>query len=393
MIGGKKYTIRKSPKIPTMKILSGFILIAATLMMASSSFTTNPAFATHLSEDLKWQLVVISSSPACSNFHYQMLEKYDEITEKYLELYQIQDSKYDPLCFTDEKYELEYTVPPDLDLIILVYDRNLGEKELHSQNMGGIYSHTGIDRTHNHAVIICGDCPTFYYSNPVWILSHELSHFVLYYKDFDLTVIEDLVHSYDKKYDQCLESYNDSCKPAVTKLRSQSYQYSVMPIYKPAIENNFAEKITNNEVSEVVLDLTKVITKWWAAGKITDGDYANAVGFVIDKDVISSHSESKILFADEPIVDEKNWETVISEITPEYWDRAPKVEDNTNEILSRVPDELKSDETLIYGDKIQSGLPDWFKNTANWWSEGKITDDEMLRSIEYLRDSGVLRPR
>jgi len=371
--------------------LAAFIFIASILLIGT--LTTNQAFANHLSEEMKWQVVVISSYPACGNSHYQMMVKFDEIIEKYLNLYNLENSKYEPTCFPDSKYMSDYISPADLDLIVLVYDRNLGEKELHSQNMGGLYSHTGIDRTHNHAILICGDCPTFYYSNPVWILSHELSHFVLFYKDYEMSVIEDLVHSFDKKYDKCMESYDDSCKPSTTKLSGLGYDYSVMPIYKPAIDNNYVSALTNDEVPEIVLDLTKVITKWWADGKITDGDFANAIGFVIDEDVISSHGEAKILFADEPIKDEVTWDEMISDITPNYWDRPAKTEDNTKDILSRVPYKFKSEENIIFEDDIPLGIPEWFKNTAIWWVEEKITNEEMMKSVEYLREAGIIRPR
>jgi len=37
-------------------------------------------------------------------------------------------------------------------------------------------------------------------------------------------------------------------------------------------------------------------------------------------------------------------------------------------------------------------LPEWFKTTAEWWTEGKITDEEFMRSVEYLQNSGVIRP-
>ena len=63
--------------------------------------------------------------------------------------------------------------------------------------MGGLYSHTGSDRSFNHVIMIC-DCSTFYYSEPVWILSHELSHFVMYYRNYEMSVIEDLIHSNDE---------------------------------------------------------------------------------------------------------------------------------------------------------------------------------------------------
>ena len=43
-----------------------------------------------------WELVVISSEPACSGYHYYMMEKFNDISENYLELYQLQNKGYAP---------------------------------------------------------------------------------------------------------------------------------------------------------------------------------------------------------------------------------------------------------------------------------------------------------
>ncbi len=51
-------------------------------ILALSPTLSNQASATHLSDEFTWQLVVLSSTPACSNYHNQILNKYDEITEK-----------------------------------------------------------------------------------------------------------------------------------------------------------------------------------------------------------------------------------------------------------------------------------------------------------------------
>ncbi len=95
-------------------------------MLISSPISYQPVFATHLSEELKWQLVFISAR-SCSLHNFQMMNQYDEITEKYLELYGLETSKYDPLCIGEKEYLNESTPPQDLDLIILVYDKELGE--------------------------------------------------------------------------------------------------------------------------------------------------------------------------------------------------------------------------------------------------------------------------
>ena len=361
-------------------------------MLLTSPLATNQVFATHLSEDLKWQLVYLSSEPACSNYHLQMTNTYFGVTDQYLDLYQVENSEYDPLCMPESKYLSDYQSPHDLDLIVLVYDRNLGEKELHANKMGGLYSHTGLDRTNNHVIILC-DCSNFYYSNPVWILSHELSHMILYYKDYEMSVIEDLIHQNDEKYDQCQETYSDTCNSIKTKISplDGGYAYSVMPVYKSTIKADTQNKKQNqNAVSDLVLDLSKMITKWWTVGKITDGDYANAVGYVVDNSVLSSHDNSKLIMADEPLDDAKTWDELLEEITPEYWDRPAKVEENTNDVLSKVPSNFLTVNEQEISDDVILGLPDWFKNTAKWWSKGKITDNEFKKNVEFLVKKGIV---
>jgi len=377
--------------------LATIFLLGATLMLLTSPLATNDAFATHLSKELKWQLVFISSETACSNYHLQMTNKYFDVTLQYLDLYNVENSNYDPLCMPLEEYSSDYQSPHDLDLIVLVYDRNLGEKELHSKKMGGLYSHTGIDRSNNHVVIIC-DCSNFYYSNPVWILSHELSHFILYYKDYEMSVIEDLIHNNDAKYDQCQETYSNLCNSIKTKLSSGygGHAYTVMPVFSPASKATNENKINNqeNNVSGIVLDLSKMITKWWASGKITDGDYANAVGFVVDNNVISSHENTEIIMADDPLDDSQTWEELIKETTPVYWDRPVKTEDDVNKkALSMVPENFLTVNEKQFSDEVILGLPDWFKNTAAWWSQGKITDKEFKKNVEYLVKKGIIRPQ
>src|SRR3989304_5866367 len=73
---------------------------------------------------------------------------------------------------------------------------------IRSVKLGGLYAHSGLDKNLNHVIIVC-DCSNFYYSDPAWTLSHELSHFVLYSLNYNSEVIETLVHRYDNTYDKC----------------------------------------------------------------------------------------------------------------------------------------------------------------------------------------------
>lgn len=38
----------------------------------------------------------------------------------------------------------------------------------------------------------------------------------------------------------------------------------------------------------------------------------------------------------------------------------------------------------------QPPIPSWIKNTAKWWGEGQISDDEFIKAIQYLIDQKIL---
>jgi hypothetical protein len=37
-----------------------------------------------------------------------------------------------------------------------------------------------------------------------------------------------------------------------------------------------------------------------------------------------------------------------------------------------------------------SKIPPWVKNNAKYWSDGSITDDEFVQSIQYLIANGII---
>ncbi len=56
------------------------------------------------------------------------MDKYYDISSNYFDLYELENKAYQPQCMTDFEYSTEYEKPNDLDLIILVYDRDLGRE-------------------------------------------------------------------------------------------------------------------------------------------------------------------------------------------------------------------------------------------------------------------------
>ena len=377
--GSMKFLINN---ISSKKIFSKIMLVTA-LLLVTVLFTPTDVYATHLSQDMKWQLVYISHNSACSNYDIQMTRTFSEITSGYLELYQLDNSQYDPLCINQYEYSDDYNAPFDLDLIVLVYDKDIGRQELNSQKIGGLYHHTGADTLQKHAIIVC-DCPTFNFSSPIWILTHELSHFVLTYLGYDMTTIEDMVHTNDDAYDECINSH-DFCGSLVMKIRSETsaYSYSVMPVYEPAIGAPILDG-SEEELPIQVVELSKVITKWWTQDKISDGDFFNALGFMATGNSLYTHMNPEIITADTAFdYDSSVMEQLLSSESEEV----------TSQLLSRIPKSLLSNDELLLDENNEFGIPSWIKTTAKWWVEGKISDEEFKKNVNFLRNEGLVRSR
>jgi len=397
-VQNKFSSIRIDLKLPFRINIYFVFLFIATAMLLASPLVINDAFAIKVTiindafdnnspNELKWQMVFISSAPACSNYHYQMMYTYYDVALQYLKMYELENISYDPLCITEKKYLSNYENPSDLDLLILVYDKNLGEKELHANQMGGLYTHSGTDRTQNHVIIIC-DCSNFGYSAPSWILSHELSHFILYYEDFEMTVIESLIHVNDAKYDQCLKE-STTCKSSSIKMQAGpgGYFYSVMPIYQPAVGLQTQNEVSIGDAkSPISLGLSKIITLWWATDIISDEQYSNAIGYLVDSNVISSHDDSELILTDDPLDNVVTWEQMMEETTPTYWAHEQKSGDDSMPYLSKIPSNMISNDKNL----LSVGLPEWFKETAALWGQDKITDKDFNNNIEYLVKKGII---
>jgi hypothetical protein len=339
-------------------------------------FQYGNAYATHLTEKTAWQLVYVSHNPVCSNYDFQVLNKYTEIAEKYFELYKFANTKYEPTCMTYDFFKTSYEAQLETDLVIVVYDRELGEAELHSKKFGGAYMHDGSNKQQNHVILLC-DCATFHYSDPVWILSHELSHFILHALNFNADIIEKLVHINDEKYDSCMKDYNPHCSNVIHKLRvdSMAYSFSVMVPYKNAIGIKKLDT-PSQALSPSFIDLNKVITKWWMEGKITEDQYLEAIGHMASNQKGFDVSD-KVVYADAPLKGNvTTWEDILK----------PKIE-NTD-LFSLVPFITKS--VKYDGSKM---LPDWFKHNARLWSEGKISNEDFVRNVKYLKQEDANRPQ
>jgi len=72
---------------------------------------------------------------------------------------------------------------------------------------------------------------------------------------------------------------------------------------------------------------------------------------------------------------------------------SPESEELTSDLLSRIPKSLLSSDELLFDEDQTLGMPTWFKTTAKWWVDGKISDEEFKKNVNFLRNEGLLRSR
>ena len=382
-----------SSKIMRISIFGFLLTLVLTLAMPANSYALDK------NQGVKWELIYLSPYGGCTNYQYQMANEYDEITSKYFDSYKFENSKYQAQCMSDKKYE-SYKVPSDVDLLVLVYDNEIGKRELRSNEVNGLFNHVGTDRTTNSSIIIC-DCSNFGFSTPVWVLSHELSHFVTYYLGFDLKVVEDQIESTDAKYEKCTEVHydNNTCSGIGLDIRGDYYftHAQVMTPYGPAIgkslfssEPKTNSTISNNDTSSnsaihnnmtndittspVVLGVQKEITKWWLEGKINDTDYEKVMGHLVGNSgtvSVSGKLPDNVIFFEGP--DGKILDSTI-------YDNGSDTNPRDSILLKRIP--FKPQNTTVT-EHIQ--IPKWFKSGADSWLQNHgWTNQDYVNGMKNL---------
>jgi len=358
------------------------LIITVSMIAVLGLLVPTNSFAIHNSENVTWQLVMVSSYPACSNYHYQMMNKYSDIAGRYLDLYQTPNTSYKPTCVIEEKLA-GYLAPDDLDLLIIVYDRNKGRAELHSYEVGGIYSHIGKEWTHNHTIVFC-DCSNFKYSDPVWILSHELSHFTLYYMGFDLAIVEREIHQLDEKFDYCTEiKHDESCYAVKTKMEGESQWYTVMKPYEDAVTKSWllkwgkqAKPILENSFKK---DMIAEVTSWWLEGKIVDKDYLKTLEILTGQTDYNKRLAGGFASADRAhvILTEPPNDQRTQDVDSEWsMQKILDIQDMTTYTYEQ--------KRILATEEPDKDLPQWFKSRAIWWVNEKISNGEYISGMEYL---------
>jgi len=140
---------------------------------------------------------------------------------------------------TEEEYK-EYEPPNYTDLVIVIYNKNVGRDELHAKSIGGFFQARDIHSKDALRIVVC-ECPSFVYGDNVWVVSHELAHFALFYLGYPPSVWVDWVHNTQGQYyAYCPEgdTTDSRCDGLWQKYEGYSRNYKVMKVYPGAYEKD-----------------------------------------------------------------------------------------------------------------------------------------------------------
>jgi len=165
---------------------------------------------------------------------------------------------------------------------------------------------------------------------------------------------------------------------------------------------------------------------WWATGNITENEFLRAIQYLIENNIIkitatkaqnlpditttytlpaSRQTEyAKIQGAFEEkhqgpltltIIHPDKSQEVLTTISRDGKFTATMALSSNSQIGAyQVYAEIKGEEILVSAfevkDRNANKIPVWIKNNAEWWSQGKITDNDFIKGIEFLVENGII---
>lgn len=250
-----------------------------------------------------------------------------------------------------------------------------------------MYIHQGSDRSTNHLILLC-DCYTatsgFETPSPSWVLSHELSHFVLSYKGYTHYAIQKVVHTMDERYNSCVATDNANCDEIKIRIHpdNSSKDYVVMKPYAPAIGNQLTKYLTDDLVNSKLISMQKQYTKLWVSGTIDDDTFITSIkNWIYSPSDLNSETDTPYMFIPNGFVIAD-----ISKSSPDNW-HDPKKQyfmETKKMLLDNIP--------LIaqFEEEPQDDIPNWFKTRARLWSQDRISNDVFFNGIENLIRNDVI---
>lgn len=225
---------------------------------------------------------------------------------------------------------------------------------------------------------------------PSWILSHELSHFVLSFKGYPRSVIQNAIHENEAGYDDCIGTnfQDEFCKDFKTTIRPDyvAKDFPVMKPYESAVGQKLITYIPDDFSDYQIIDLQRNLAKMWTTNEIDDNAFLNTLKNFVDSPINLDYETH------EPFMNIENGFVIAESSKPtdttwdEYLNSKSLGENNTKLLLDHIPFNL--DETI---EELETKeMPNWFKTRALLWSEKRISDKVFFDGVEHLVRMGTV---
>jgi len=168
----------------------------------------------------------------------------------------------------------------------------------------------------------------------------------------------------------------------------QSYvdRYNKEVEYKAWFDENYPDYTIHEAVGlpeppkEKVPTWVKNNASWWAEGNIEDDTFVSGIQYLMKEKIV-----------DIPDLPEQASEKARPNFVDETKDPQSYVDRYNNEPdYKEWFDENYPDYTIEEAVGVTTPIPGWIKNTASWWSEGLISEDEFVKGIEFLVEKRIL---
>ena len=112
------------------------------------------------------------------------------------------------------------------------------------------------------------------------------------------------------------------------------YYHSYSEFFESVQSFQYEERIKDSKIPQWI----RTNAQWWYEGKIDEQDFLLAIQYLISEDIM----------------------------------KIPETEKTLTNNLNKV-------------------VPSWIKNTAGWWAQGTVSDDEFVNSIKFLIEKGIIK--
>lgn len=346
-------------------------------------------YAEYDKNNFTWNLTFLADKQKCNFLEETQTKEIENIVKKYFELYKIDNNLLEKNCVFSEQYSNLMDLDK-ADLNILVFDEEIGKQMMMQYGYKGFYTHYGTDRMNHHVIMVSTHSQyDSSYDNTEfsWLLSHELSHFILSYKGHNVESIERMLHADKLQYDDCISNITEKCNTIKTTISSNvsGQKFNVMAPLKEVVNQNSMSYFSDDLYSSnVVKKILHQITGWWINEIISDEDYLALLKQIVD---IPVNNNQLIKTSQLPI---SNGFSILDE-TKDQKKIGKTGTELTNMKIYNILKFVPFDTHSVKLESKEPIIPSWYKTRAILWQSDRLEDRIFFDGMDAIVREGLIQ--